>query len=106
VDESLVVDDPSTAVDESVEPLTVIDDNDNLVKPCATCRGTGAVPAIMIENKVDKWKDCPDCVRCPNKCDNGKLVKSNVKCPVCYNGRVTKASLLVAEKEKEKPIDE
>lgn len=77
-DESEVLEEPEFVedlpVDEHTEPI------------CVTCKGTGAVAANVIEGKVDKWMDCPDCIKCP-ECTNGKLSNGS-DCPTCYKGRV------------------
>lgn len=60
---------------------------------CKVCNGTGSVPSVIIDGKVDKWKDCINCVKCPD-CKGGKLADGS-DCPKCEGGRITisKASL-------------
>lgn len=81
-----------------------VDVKDEHVAPiCETCKGTGAVPHTIIAGVVDRWMNCPDCVPCPAKCDNGKIhtfrapAESGTDCPVCYKGRVPKDFVLTVK---------
>lgn len=60
---------------------------------CEACNGIGAVPENVVNGRVDKWKECPNCLRCPSKCDNGKVANSVADCPLCYRGRITREAL-------------
>lgn len=65
---------------------------------CVTCKGTGAVPRSIKDDIVTEWKDCPDCVKCPD-CKNGVTTLGR-DCPRCFKGRVTKASIVETTKNE------
>ena len=69
------------------EPEFVEEIPDEHTEPiCKTCNGTGAVAENIVAGKIDKYMDCPDCVKCP-ECTNGKLA-NGADCPTCFKGRV------------------